>query len=134
MARWMILFLVLATSAGAQRIDVPVTTATATGYPTQHIPLTMTPADVSNKHTFTMTGDMKEVIVVQCTGTVTRNVTLSSVAESRTGRTGDVTFAITPSALVVFGPVRLDGWRQTTGKFNLEADSTNVSFAVIRLP
>lgn len=77
----------------------------------------------------------REMILARNThASTTYNVTITSVA-SPYGRTGDITQAVAPGEVYVFGPFQqTDGWGQTDGAIYFEGDNTEIEFAVVRLP
>lgn len=88
-------------------------------------------ADVPNKNDFVFQGN--EIIIARNTsGAATRNVTLTSVKDALK-RTGDVTKAITLGTFAIFQASKLEGWQQADGRFYLEADNVEVTFAIVRL-
>lgn len=91
---------------------------------------TFAAADASNKEQFTLSpGD---ILIIFNSGATPRNVTLTSVAD-RLGRTKDVgPTAVAAGAYAVFGPIQLEGWQQTDGKFYLEAAHAEVKYAILR--
>ena len=117
----------LITLLGSFPLTLPISAGTQT--------LTPVAADVTNKAKFTVTG--KEILVVINTDVAAHTVTINSVADAR-GRTGDITaYSIaagsTVPKLFAFGPVLLEGWKQTDGFVYLEADSALVFYGIIRL-
>lgn len=92
--------------------------------------LTWTAADVSNSNSFTMSG--KEIIYVWNTDASAHTVTLTS-APDQLGRTKDITaYSVGASKIARFGPFATLGWKQSTGKFHLQANDTTVKFAIVR--
>ena len=113
------------------RIDIPVTTAPG-GYSGASAAVTFTTADTVNFNQFSLTG--REVVLIRNNGVGAATWTATSV-DDRLGRREDITAeSIAAGATRVFGPASAEGWRQTDGKFYLQASSADVSFAVIRLP
>ena len=92
--------------------------------------LTWTAADVANMNSFTMTG--KETVYVWNTDVGAHTCTLTSAAD-QLGRTKDITsYSVGASKISVFGPFATLGWRQSTGKFFLQANDATVKFAIVR--
>lgn len=113
------------------RIDTPATIAPG-AYGGVSNAVTLTAADTTNKNMFTMTG--KDLLIIQNTGGSAATWTATSVADPY-GRVGNIAAeSIAAGAIRVFGPIPLEGWAQTDGKFYLEASANTVKFAVIRLP
>lgn len=129
--------LLLAGDLLAQRAIIPPTTAPGR-YPLAGVTVNVTDADVVVLNRFLFTGDGHEaVLVFNDDDTVTRNVSIVSVADPSLGsRTGDIVGeAILPNTFRVFGPFAGTGWRQPSdGYIWCEANSVNVTFAVIKLP
>ncbi len=93
--------------------------------------LVLTAASVASKNQFAPTG--KEIIVAYNSGGSPYTVTINSVADENK-RTGDITtYSIGAGEIAVFGPVLLDGWRQSDGYIYLEASNAAVKFAVISI-
>lgn len=65
------------------------------------------------------------------TGASTRNVTVTSAADSRTGRTGDAVVALAAGAEVMF-LLSQDGW-DISGEFHFDGDHADVEFATVIL-
>jgi hypothetical protein len=94
--------------------------------------LTMTAADASNKEEVTFTG--AEIVIAHNTGASEHTVTISSVVDAL-GRTGDVSaYALAAGDYAVFGPLDIEGWRQSAGKLYFEANDAEVKFGVVKLP
>jgi len=120
-------------------VALPITTPPG-GYPALPITalaaaLTFTTADATS-NTFVSTG--RELLLVQNVGAAAQTVTVTSVKDSL-NRTGDITAyslpigSVTPQ-FAVLGPFPAAGWKQTNGTVIVAASSTDISFAVIRLP
>lgn len=125
-------FLFSVTPALAARTDLTVQTsldpngAIGVGAAT----LTETAADVSNGNQFVMSGD--EQIIAHNSGASAYTVTLSS-APDFLGRTKDITtYSIAAGAIAYFGPFKTHGWKQSTGKFFLDASNAAIKYAIVR--
>ncbi len=93
--------------------------------------LPMTAADASNKNQFVFRpGD---TVIAHNTGAVDRTVTVTSVALTGSGRTGDIgPYTIGAGEYAVIGPFDThDGFRQSDGYIYLEASHAEVKFGVI---
>lgn len=113
------------------RADATVTTAPG-AYAGSSTAVTMNAGDTGDGNQFSLTG--RELVIIQNTDASSQTWTATSV-DDRYGRSEDITTeAIAADAIRVFGPVALEGWQQTDGKFYFSASSTNVKFGVIRLP
>ncbi len=113
------------------RQEVAVTTAPG-AYKGTSTAVTLTAADTTNKEMFTLTG--QELLIIQNTGGSAATWTATSVPDPNFGRTGNIAAeSIAAGAVRVFGPIKMEGWRQSDGKFYMEASAATVKFAVIRL-
>lgn len=113
------------------------TTATATGFPTAGVSVTMTAEDVSNHSAFVNTG--KELVVVHNTHAATPyTFTVTGTADQHgfVQSTVLVAEAIVAQAIKIVGPFskQLPGWTQTDGTVQLDASNASVKFGVITLP
>lgn len=99
-------------------------------WPTGGVTVTETAANATDKEQTLCTG--REIIVGRNGGGSTRSVTITSKADSRTGRTGDVTTTLAAGAIKHFGPFDPDGFRQTDGYVYFEAAHADVLWYVIR--
>lgn len=88
-------------------------------------------ADVGNKEQVVLTG--KELILAK-NGATPRTITISSVDDDFNRKEDVTAYAIGANEFAMFGPFLTPGWRQTDGKLYFEANSTEVEFAVIKLP
>ena len=99
-------------------------------YPSAGRVVTMTAADTVNKEQTVLTGS--EIIIAHNAGATPRNVTITSVADPRTGRVGHITSdPIAAGAIKAYGPLGLAGWRQGDGTVYFEADHADVKFGVL---
>jgi hypothetical protein len=74
------------------------------------------------------------LLIAHNTDVGAQTVTVSSVADDL-GRTGDITtYSLAADDYAVFGPFKVEGWRQTNGKLYFEATDAGVLFAVVKLP
>lgn len=95
--------------------------------------LTMAAANVSDKNQFVASGN--DLVVAHNTGGSAYTVTITSVADPVTGRTGDVTtYSVGAGEYAVFGPFSQRGWSQSTGYIYLEASNAAILFGVVTLP
>ena len=100
-------------------------------YPTAAVLLTQTAADATNFEYITLAGN--EVLIVWNSGATGRTFTITSLADSH-NRTGDITTqAIAADEHFAFGPLGLDGWRQTNGQLYFQASHAEVKWMVYRL-
>lgn len=61
------------------------------------------------------------------------DVTLTSVASSKTGRTGTLVKPLAFGEQLIIGPLGADGWRQSDGNFHFAGEDAEIEFAVVRL-
>jgi hypothetical protein len=94
--------------------------------------LTMTAADVANMNQFKLGG--RDVMVVHNSGASGRTFTITSV-DDRAGRQEHITAqAIAAGEIFVFGPIDMEGWRQTDGNLYFDANHAEVKIGIIRIP
>lgn len=91
------------------------------------------PAVAADGISFPLTGN--EILLVRnIHATLAQTVTISSQADSR-GRTGDIAaYSLAAGDFAAFGPFGLEGWRQTDGALYAVGSTTDIKFAVLRLP
>jgi len=95
--------------------------------------MSMTAADATNKEQILAT--QKQIVIAHNTGASTRTVTITSVADSRTNRTGDISaYSLGAGEYAAFGPFEREGWMQSDGYIYLEASHAEVKFGVLTLP
>lgn len=113
------------------------TALTKTTAPGCYVPtfteVTMNAADVANGNYFVMTG--RELLVMRNSSADTDYyVTIDSV-DDPFGRQEDITQVdIGFGDVVVWGPVQLEGWRQSTGWLHINAENAAILIGVIVLP
>lgn len=93
--------------------------------------VTMTAANVTDKNQFLPSGD--DLLIIQNSGAAPYTVTITSVADPRTGRTGDVTALSIPAGQMRVFRMGAIGWRQGDGYVYLEATNASVLFGVVSL-
>lgn len=94
---------------------------------------TYTAADVANKNDFVLTG--REMILCRNSdGTTPHNVTFTSVNDPQLRPQDITTYAIALNGFSIFWAGSVVGWRQTDGKFYLEADDAQILFAIVKIP
>lgn len=93
--------------------------------------VTMTAANVADKNQFVASGD--DLLIIQNSGASAYTVTLSSVADPRTGRTGDVTALSIPAGQIRVFRLGALGWKQGDGYIYLEANNASILFGVVSL-
>lgn len=93
--------------------------------------LTMTAATPADDEQAAHNGKM--LLIAHNTGGSPYTITVSSVVDAL-GRTGDISaYSLGAGEYAVFGPFELEGWLQTTGYLNFEAENAAVKFGVVRL-
>lgn len=124
-----LLLLVLAMPAQAQRTVVPRTNAPG-GYVTALTALTLTAADTTNGNYIQLTGDDNDLLIIQNTDSSSATVTVHSVADPISGRSGSITSESIPAgALRIFGPPKLRGWAQAGARLHVDTGTTLVKYA-----
>lgn len=107
-------------------------------YPT--LPLTansadlpMTAANATDKEQFVASG--KDLVIAHNTGGSTRTITVTSVADGKTRRTGDQgAYSLGAGEYAVLGPFEREGYMQSDGYIYLEASHADIKFGVVTLP
>lgn len=96
------------------------------------VAVTFTAGDTGG-NTFPLTG--REVVVIRNVhATLARTVTVTSVADDM-GRTKDITAHSIPAVTYhVLPHFRVNGWRDSSGNLTLTPSTTDIQFAVLRLP
>ena len=90
-----------------------------------------TAADVANKNDFALTGD--EVILVHNTGGSAHTITLITVNDPQ-NRLGTIAgYSVGAGLFAVFSARDITGWKQTDGKFYLEANHAEIEFAILKI-
>ena len=95
--------------------------------------LTMTVADVGNKNSAVFND--KDLLVAYNSGASPYTVTITSFADPKYGRSGDITtYSIPVGEFAVFGPFVAPGWMQTDGKLYFEGSNAAVKFGIVTQP
>ncbi len=112
------------------RTNIAISTIPAGAAP--HVAITEADADSSNGNEFVNSG-VERLLVRNASGSSV-NITIASVADPATGRTGDITNqAVANGVTRAFGPFPVQLWNQSTGVVNVTASAgTNVKLAVIK--
>lgn len=93
--------------------------------------INFTAADATNKEQF-VPGNDTLVLVKNGHATLAKTVTFSSKADEK-NRTGDLTaFSIGAGEIAMFR-FKKAGWMQSDGKIYMEAESSDIKYAVIQL-
>jgi hypothetical protein len=103
-------------------------------FPAAGVAVTMTAEDIANHSRFPLTG--RELLLIwNSHATTTYTYTVYSVAD-QAGRVLDITAQnIVAQAIHVLGPLSTNqGWRQSDGGVNVDANNASVKFGVIVLP
>jgi len=88
-------------------------------------------ADIVNQNAMGMSG--REVLLIKNTGVVSRDVTIDSVPDTF-GRIGDLTVSVPAGEERTLAFLNRAGWMQGDGTLYLDCPSTDISYAVLRLP
>lgn len=92
--------------------------------------LAFTAADATNKEQFVPGNDT--LVIFKNDGVAAKTITLSSKADEK-NRTGDVTtYSLGAGELAMFR-FKKSGWMQSDGKIYMEAESSDIKYAVIQL-
>ena len=95
--------------------------------------VTMAATVVADKTQFVASG--KDLIIIQNTGATAHTFTITSTADPKNNRTGDITaYSLDAGEIAHFGPAYRDGWVQSDGNIYLEANHIEIKFGVITLP
>lgn len=94
------------------------------------VALTETAANATDKEQMRLTG--REVLIARNSGAEARVVTITSVADPVTGRTGNITESVPAGEMYVLGPFSVQGFRQTDGMIYFEAAHADVKWSAIR--
>ena len=89
-----------------------------------------TAAHATDKEQTLLTG--REILLARNSGATPRVVTITSKADTTTGRVGDVTATVAAGAIRMFGPFDQDGFRQSDGMLYFEAAHAEIIWSVIR--
>lgn len=93
--------------------------------------VTMAAADVANKNTFVASND--QLVICHNSGASSRTVTIDSEPLAEYNREQDVAAqSIAAGVIRVFRLVK-NGWADSAGKINLEANHADVKFGVLDL-
>lgn len=115
------------------RLDIARTTVPSPYAASPMSAVTFTTADPANNHQIRATG--KEMLLVRNShATTAYTVTVASSADIY-GRTKDVTaLSLVAGEVRVMGPFPLEGWVQSTGYINVDAQNAALLLAVLVLP
>jgi hypothetical protein len=106
-------------------VDLPKT------HPGASVAYTFATADTADHNDFLLTG--REVLLISNGGASPVDVTVGSVADPY-GRTGDLTLTVAAGATRAIAFLDRAGWMQSDGALYLNTTSTDISYAVLRLP
>lgn len=89
-------------------------------------------ADFADGAEFTLTG--REILLVHNANAAAKTVTVTSVADPVTKRTGDITaYSVGIGEYAVFPQFQMLGWANSSGKIHIAASAADVEFLVLRL-
>lgn len=100
-------------------------------YAADGVDLTYLTADPSNLEQVKLRRG--EMIVAKNAGASAVNVTVTSV-DDPFGRQEDIVYSVGAGEDAIIGPFHPNGWQQSDGYLYFEAATTDVSFAVVRVP
>lgn len=99
-------------------------------YPAALIPLVFS-ASTPAGDTVKLTGH--EILLVRNSGATPRTVTITSQPDPY-GRVKHITAqSIAAGVTAIFGPIRKDGWADSTGALNLASEHAEITYAVVTL-
>lgn len=78
-------------------------------------------------------GDRVIIIARNVSADTAYDVTITSVASSKTGRTGTLVKELGFGEILPIGPLGADGWRQSDGTLHFAGEAADIEFAVVRL-
>lgn len=78
-------------------------------------------------------GDRLIIVARNVSADTAYDVTLTSVASSKTGRTGTLVKELAFGDQLIIGPLGADGWRQSDGTLHFAGENADIEFAVVRL-
>jgi len=94
--------------------------------------LTETAADTGNGNQFTASDN--DLVIARNSGATEHTVTITSVNDPY-GRTKNITaYALQAGEIAIFGPLKLTGWVQSTGKILVSANHAEIKFGIVQLP
>lgn len=94
--------------------------------------LPMSAADVGNKNQVAATGN--DLVIAHNTGGSPYTITITSIADPRNNRTGDITtYSLGAGEYAAFGPFKGVGWKHTDGYIYFEASNALVKFGIVGL-
>ncbi len=96
------------------------------------VDVTMAAADVANGNQWACSGN--DLLVAHNTGASAYTVTVTSVADPITNRTGNITtYSLAAGDYAVFGPFGAVGWQQSDGYIYVDASNASVKLGVVQL-
>ena len=114
------------------RTSLPIVTAPG-AVPLTAETLTWTAADVANGNAFALTG--REVLLVRNVGAATRTVTFQSKAiRGRHDPLHNSAQNVVAGAYVAYGPIPVQGFRQSDQMLYVSANHAEIEFCVLRVP
>jgi hypothetical protein len=113
------------------RTDLTITNAPG-NYADSGVALTFDAADTVNDNAFEASGN--DLIIAYNSGVSDGTVTIYSVEDEK-GRKGDITAeTVAVGTYRIYGPFPRPGWKQADDKIYLEASTSDIQFAVVKLP
>lgn len=110
-----------------------ITPVVLTGkWPTAFQAITFAASNATDGNSYPATG--KEILIAFNSDTGAHNVTLNSVADPVTHRTGDITLSVPAGGYAMIGPVDPKGFKNSDGLTHCIAADATVKFAVLQVP
>lgn len=94
------------------------------------VALVETAANATDKEQMKLTG--RELLIARNAGATPRVVTITSVPDPETGRSGDITESVPAGEMYVLGPFAVQGFKQTDGNIYFEAAHSDIKWSAIR--
>lgn len=94
--------------------------------------LTWEAGDATDLNSYVSTG--RELVLVRNDDAAAQTVTIHSVADSF-NREGDIAaYSVGVGEYAMFGPIPVEGWRQSDGTVHIDPSAATLMFAIVRLP
>jgi len=101
----------------------------ATAFPANIADITFTPAIVADKEQIQL--DYPIIVLVKNGAVAAKTVTFNSVVCSHNRAVDIITYSVGAGEIAAF-EFRPHGWKQSTGYLHAEAESTDISYAVLK--
>lgn len=108
--------------------------ALSTGHSTTGDDITWSAADAVNGNHFVWPSTGKLIVLARNVhASTTYTVTVTSVALSFSSRTGSISAVNVTAGNQKAIPLKMDGWKNSSGNCELSANNTNIQFAVLNI-